>query len=161
MVLIEFEPEKFLNRLEPLMATMVQFKINISEKTGKSKQKELSEEESLVLIGKKIGDKIAGDALGFTGYEFEITGGSDNAGVPMRNDIQGENRARVLAVSGVGMKKKDNGIRQRKLMAGNTIYEKTAQINVKVVKEGKDSLFEEPKPEEPAEAKDEAEAKTE
>ena len=126
------------------MATMVQFKLNISEKTGKSKQKELSEEESLVLIGKKIRDTVTGDALGFQGYEFEITGGSDDAGVPMRGDIPGENRARVLGVSGIGMKKQDSGVRQRKLMAGNTIIEKTAQINVKVVKKGKEPLFEEP-----------------
>lgn len=143
------------------MATMVQFKINISEKTGKSKQKELSEEESLIFIGKKIGEKVTGDALGFQGYEFEITGGSDDAGVPMRKDISGENRARVLAVSGVGMKKQDSGIRQRKLMAGNTIIEKTAQINMKVVKSGKGALFEEPVVEAPAESEAAEPAKAE
>lgn len=143
------------------MATMAQFKLNVSEKSGKSKQLELTEEQSLTLLGKKIGEKVTGDALGLGGYELVITGGSDDAGVAMRSDVPGENRVRVLGVQGIGMKKIDRGTRQRKLMAGNTVVEKTAQINVKVVKKGKEDLFEEPKPEEPAESEAPAEEKKE
>ena len=126
-------------------------------------QKELSEEESMVLIGKKIGDKISGDGLGFLGYEFEITGGSDDSGVPMRADNPGISRKRILAVEGVGIRKKGKGIRVRKLVAGDTIIEKTAQVNVKVVKEGKIPLFEEKEEknkEEPAQEQSEEDKET-
>lgn len=129
---------------------MAQFKLNISEKSGKSKQQEISEEASLALIGKKIGDKVSGDSLGFPGYEFEVTGGSDDSGIPMRSDLPGVSRRRILAVEGIGLKKKDAGVKQRKLIAGNTIHEKTAQVNVKVAKKGKENIFAEPVTEEPA-----------
>ncbi len=137
---------------------MAQFKFNISEKTGKSIQKELSAEESLPLVGKKIGEKISGDALGYAGYEFEITGGSDSAGMPMRADLPGNGRKRVLAVEGVGIKKQRDGMKRRKLVAGNTISENTAQVNVKVAKAGKAPLFEEKKEEEAPVAEGEAPA---
>lgn len=133
------------------MPTMAQIRFNISEK-GKSIQKELSEEESMLLHGKKIRETISGDALGYAGYEFTITGGSDDAGMPMRSDIPGSSRKRILAVSGVGIKAQRDGQRRRKLIAGNTIGELTAQVNVTVSKKGKASLFEEPKAEEPAES---------
>ena len=71
---------------------MVTFKAVIGTKQGKCTQKELSEEESRSLLGKKIGESLAGDTIGFAGYEFLITGGSDNCGFPMRKDIDGAGR---------------------------------------------------------------------
>lgn len=116
------------------------YKIVIGQKDGKSFQKELSEEESKLFVGKALKDTIKGDEFGFPGYEFLITGGSDKVGFPLRWDVPGAGRKRILAVKGVGMKKKGKGVRQRKTVAGNTIGELTAQINLKVVKAGKDSL---------------------
>ena len=143
--------KRFLNRFKTLMPIMVQFKIVIADpKEGKSKQKELSEEESVVLMNKKIGESISGDALGFVGYEFKITGGSDNAGMPMRSDNPGIARKRILAVSGIGIKNKGrSGAKRRKLVAGNTVSDSTAQVNMIVTKAGKESLF--------AQAKDDTE----
>jgi len=117
-------------------------------------QKELSEEQSRLLLGKKIGESITGDTIGLAGYEFLITGGSDNCGFPMRKDIEGAKRKRILAVQGIGLKKKAKGIRQRKTVCGNTINPKTAQINVKVIKEGKEPLFEEKKEDKKEESKE-------
>lgn len=123
-------------------------------KDGRSVQKELSEEASRTLWGKKIGDKISGDGLGFAGYEFEITGGSDYCGFPMRRDVAGPVRKRILAVKGVGLKKIAKGIRVRKTVCGNTIHPKIVQVNMRVLKEGKEPLA--PKAEgEKAEAKEE------
>jgi small subunit ribosomal protein S6e len=136
---------------------MAEFKIVLSHK-GKAKQIEVKDDAAQALFGKKIGDKINGETFDLTGYEFEITGGSDNAGKPMRKDIDGSGRKRILAVDGIGLKKANAGQRQRKLMAGDTIFEKTAQINMKVVKEGKQSLFEEPKEEAVPEGEAQAEA---
>jgi len=119
---------------------MAAFKIVIGTKNGKCIQKEVAEADAKTLIGKKIGDTIKGEIIGLTGYEFLITGGSDYAGFPMRKDISGANRKKILAVEGIGMKKQGDGQRQRKTVCGNTIHANTAQINVKVTTEGKTPL---------------------
>ncbi len=119
---------------------MVGFKIVIGTKDGKCHQKEVAEADSKNLIGKKIGETIKGELIGLTGYEFLITGGTDSAGFPMRKDIAGSGRKRILAVAGVGLKKKAKGIRKRKTVCGNTIHIKISQINLKVLKEGKEKL---------------------
>ena len=121
---------------------MVEFKLTISEKTGKTVQREVKDKDTQVFIGKKIGDIIKGESINLTGYEFEVNGGSDYCGFPMRRDIPGIGRKRILAVSGVGIKKKRKGQKQRKTVCGNTIHAKISQINLKVIKEGKENIFE-------------------
>ncbi len=125
---------------------MAEFKAVIGLKSGKCVQKEIKEDQAKPLLGMKIGDKVNGNEIGFEGYEFEITGGSDYCGFPMRKDVDGQARKRILAIGGVGLKKAGKGIRQRKTVCGNTIHAKIAQVNLKVLKEGKESL-------EPAESK--------
>lgn len=115
-------------------------KINIGSPDGKTHKKEFEGEVAETLVGKKIGDKVKGKDLGFDGYEFEITGGSDSAGFPMRRDVMGPARKKALLTKGVGMREKRKGLRVRKTVAGNTIHEKTAQVNLKVLKEGKEPL---------------------
>src|SRR3989344_2371049 len=120
-------------------------KLNISEKNLAWKF-ELEDER---LNGKSIGDKIQGKEIKheLEGYEFEITGGSDLAGLPMYKGIEGISRNRVLLTKGFslhrkpkGLKKKrpatPKGLRLRKTLAGNTIHDKTVQINLKVIKKG-------------------------
>ena len=134
----------------------MEFKINIGDpKTKKTVQKVVSGKEAEALLKKKIGEKISGDAIGFAGYEFEITGGSDYCGFPMRRDVRGNARKKVLIVGGVGIRKNVRGRKIRKTVAGNTIYSKTAQINLKVLKHGEKPLIEEKKE---GEAKGEAKA---
>ncbi|MBI4146769.1 30S ribosomal protein S6e [Candidatus Woesearchaeota archaeon] len=120
---------------------MVSFKLVIGTKGGKCVQKEVQEPAAHSLFGKKLGDKIVGDALGFAGYEFQVTGGSDYCGFPMRKDVEGMGRKRILAVEGIGLKKKANGIRVRKTVCGNTIHPKIVQVNLKVLAEGKEPLI--------------------
>jgi small subunit ribosomal protein S6e len=131
---------------------MVEFRLVLSQK-GRSKQIEVKDDSAQNLIGKKIGDIINGELFDLAGYEFKITGGSDSAGKAMRADVSGMGRKKILTISGIGVKKISKGTRQRKLVAGNTIHEKTAQINMAVVKQGKTPLFEDKK-EEPKEAKE-------
>ncbi len=129
---------------------MADFKLTIANpQTGKCVQRESKAPESNTLIGKKIGDKIDGNLIGLADYEFELTGGSDYCGFPMRRDVQGTNRKRILAVEGVGIKKKAKGLRQRKTICGNTIHDKIVQINLKTLKEGKEKIFEDKAKEEP------------
>jgi small subunit ribosomal protein S6e len=127
---------------------MVEFKLVIADtKSGKCYSKEVKDEEAKSFLGLKIKDKVKGEMIDFTGYEFEITGGSDYAGFPMRNDVQGTGRKKILAVTGIGFKpyyrkrkkgiRRFQGTRQRKTVCGNTIFNKTAQINLKVVTYGR------------------------
>ena len=134
---------------------MAETKVNIGDKkTKKTYNKTLSEDQLNQLVGKKIGDTVKGDILELTGYEFEIVGGTDSTGIPMRKDVQGKTRKRILITGGVGMRKGDRkGMRKRKLVAGNTIHEDIAQINLKVTKQGKDPI--EPPQEESSEQKEE------
>ncbi len=119
---------------------MAEYKVVINDvKSGKSYQKLVSDE---AFHGKKIRDKVDGKALGLHGYELEITGGSDNAGVPMRADVEGIGRRRILIGKSVGVRKAPRGIRYRKTVSGNTIGNRTVQVNIKVIKHGAKSIEE-------------------
>jgi small subunit ribosomal protein S6e len=121
---------------------MVDFKIVLSEpKTGLTVQKEVKDPASQRFIGLKIGDTFKGEIISLTGYEFQITGGSDFCGFPMRKDISGVGRKRILAVEGIGLKKIAKGVKQRKTVCGNTIHAKISQINAKMTKEGAEKVF--------------------
>ncbi|MBI2565265.1 30S ribosomal protein S6e [Candidatus Woesearchaeota archaeon] len=138
---------------------MANFKLVIGLKGGKCVQKEIKDQHAQVLIGKKIGDLVKGEEIGLSGYEFMITGGSDYCGFPMRKDVVGLTRKRVLAVRGtIGLtgwrsyKKRGKvlhyrlgkGIRYRKTVCGNAVNDKTVQINLKAVKEGVEPIIHEP-----------------
>ena len=128
---------------------MADFKIVISDpKTGHSKQIDVKEPDSKRLIGLKIGDSVKGELIGLAGYEFQITGGSDYAGFPMRSDVPGAARKQIFTTKSVGVRQPEKGQKIKKSVAGNTIHAKTVQINMKITKEGKEKLGGEPKPEE-------------
>ena len=130
------------------------FKINISDKSGKTYKLELETGE---LIGKELHDKIHGKSLSqdLEGYELEITGASDSSGFTSHKDVLGTNLKRLLLTYGKAMwrrprregKKplsapKPRGLRLRKTVRGRAISEDTAQINLKVIKYGAKSLAE-------------------
>lgn len=110
---------------------------------GKSFNKEVDID---VFVNKRIGDKVDGKDFGLSGYEFEITGGSDNAGFPMRKGINIPGRKRGLfSKTGVGVSVKRKGVKVRKNVRGHVISDQIAQVNLKVLKEGKDKLVSEEK----------------
>lgn len=122
---------------------MAEIKLNVGDsKSKKTYNKTLTPEQLESLAGKKIGEVFSGALVDLpAGYELEITGGSDASGFPMRKDVNGFARKKILIVGGVGMRsQKRKGLRLRKTVASNTVYEKTSQINTKVVKWGKDPI---------------------
>ena len=122
------------------------FKLVLSDgKSGLSVQKELDDKATKSFIGLKIGDGVKGELIDLQGFEFQLTGGSDYCGFPMRKDVQGTGRKKILAYQGVGFKKDRKGILQRKTVCGNTIHIKTAQVNLKVIKHGTAGIFDEVK----------------
>lgn len=150
------------------------FKIVVSDpKTKKTYQKEVGYKES-GLVGKRIGEKFKGDLVGLSGYELQITGGSDKQGFPMRPDIAGATRKKMLLTGGPGFHPTTEGERRRKLVRGNTVSEDIVQVNIKVLTHGKETLAklfgkeeakekkaEEKKEEKPAEQKKPEEKKAE
>jgi len=130
------------------------FKINISEKNGKTYHLELESEE---LMGKELHDKVSGKDISndLSGYEFEIAGASDSAGFTALEKVEGTGLKRVLLGYGKGMHKrprregkkkvsnfKPKGLRMRKTVRGKVISPSIVQINLKTLKEGSKKLSE-------------------
>lgn len=107
---------------------MANFKLTISDKSGKSISKELKDKEASGFIGLHLGNEIDAAIAGLAG-KLKLTGGSDKSGIPMRADIYGSARKPVLISKGVGLKKVENGQRRRRLIRGNVISEEIYQLN--------------------------------
>lgn len=126
---------------------MATFKVVISDpKTGVAKQVEISGAQAENLIGLRIGDTIEPSALGLDlgrifGTEIKgkvrikITGGTDKDGFPMRPDVHGPRRVRILVSRGPGFRPEKKGERRKKTVRGNTISPEIAQINTIIVYE--------------------------
>ena len=113
---------------------MVTFKVVIADPTtGKCDQKEVEGEGAKALLGKKIGDSLSGDVFDLKGKSLVVTGGSDYCGFPMRHDLPGTQRKRILITKSVGFRGGFKGERRRRTVAGNTIHLKIHQVNLKVV----------------------------
>tara|TARA_B110000483_G_scaffold99326_1_gene121769 strand:+ start:39 stop:437 length:399 start_codon:yes stop_codon:yes gene_type:complete len=109
---------------------LANFKLTISDIKGKSLSKELKDSDANPLLGLQLGNETDATVVGLTG-KLKLTGGSDKSGVPMRSDVHGAARKRVLLSHGVGLPDAKTGDRARKLIRGNTISEEIYQINCK------------------------------
>lgn len=148
---------------------MVEFKVVVNDtKNGKSHQIDVSGHHANSLIGKKIGDEVDGIFISLPGYKLQITGGTDKDGFPMRNDLPGMGRRRILLSEGKGFHANEGGMRKKKTIKGNTVNQDIVQINMKVIKYSsrsisqlikKDDKKEESKEEVKEEKKEESEKK--
>jgi len=84
--------------------------------------KELKDNDAGPLVGLLIGQETDASLVGLEG-KIKITGGSDKSGIPMRGDLFGTARKRILITKGVGLQDTKKGLRKRKLLRGNTITE--------------------------------------
>lgn len=122
---------------------MADFKLVVSDpKTGKAYNVDVAGAKSNKIIGKPIGTEFEGDIAGLPGYRLMITGGSDKDGVPMRGDLPGQGRRRILVSGGVGYHPVSEGMRKRKLLRGNEVTGELVQLNAKVVAYGDKPLDE-------------------
>ena len=115
-------------------------KLIIGSKEGKTYTLELSEEQSTLLNGKKVGDVIPADIFGLAGYELKLTGGSDNSGFPMRKTISGNRKVHALLSSPPGFRPRRNGEKRRKTVRGNVYDSTITEVNCVVVKNGAQPL---------------------
>lgn len=107
---------------------MATFKLNISDKKGKTITKEVKEKEAGPFLGLQVGNELDAALIGESG-KLKITGGSDKSGVPLREDIHGGARKYILLSKGVGLRDAEIGQRVRKLIRGNTVTEEVYQLN--------------------------------
>lgn len=125
---------------------MATFKLVISNpKTGIAKQVEISGGEAEILVGKRIGDEVSAKELGLNLREIfgdesipedaklRITGGTDKDGFPMRPDVHGPRRVKILLSKGPGFRPREKGERRKKTVHGNTISPNIVQVNLKIV----------------------------
>ncbi len=116
---------------------MAEFKVVVNDpKTGKSYQKGISGTKANSLIGKRIGQEIDGVFVDLPGYKLTITGGTDKDGFPMRPNLQGPGRKKLLLKGGIGFHPKRGGMRKRKMIRGNTVSGDIVQINMKITQYG-------------------------
>jgi small subunit ribosomal protein S6e len=133
---------------------MAKFKVILSDpQTGTSKVVELEEARAAPFIGRKIGETMDGAAVDMPSTKVKIMGGSDKDGVPMRPDVHGGVRRKVVLSGGVGFNPTKCGERKRKAVRGNVITDEIVQLNIKIVEQPnkpKDVKAESVKPQAPA-----------
>jgi small subunit ribosomal protein S6e len=133
---------------------MAKFKVIVSDpQTGTSKVVELEEARAAPLIGRKIGETMDGAVVDMPATKVQIKGGSDKDGVPMRPNVHGGVRRRVVLSGGVGFNPTKGGERKRKAVRGNIITDEIVQINLKIVEQPskpKEAKAEAAKPQAPA-----------
>ena len=121
---------------------MVSFKLCISDPaSGRTYQKEIKDAMCKPLMGLNIGGPVKGENFELPGYEFQVTGGSDYCGFPMRKGILGA-RKKLVIYGGVGFKGDSKGIKMKKTVCGHKVHDKISQINLKVTKQGNQKLDE-------------------
>lgn len=120
---------------------MVEFKAVIADpKKGKTYQTVVSGHHANSLIGKKIGDEFDGIFVSLPGFKLILTGGSDKNGFPMRKDIHGMKRTKILVSKGLGFNPDKKGMRKRKTLCGDTISPDIVQVNMKITHHGSKSI---------------------
>ena len=111
-------------------------------KKGMTYQVELDKVKSKPLFGQRLGAEIDGSLVSLPGFKLKITGGADSDGFPMRHDLQGLERKRVLLAGKPGFRPVEKGERQKKTIRGNTVAEDIAQLNLKITAYGEKPVFE-------------------
>ncbi|MDP7974781.1 MAG: S6e family ribosomal protein [Thermoprotei archaeon] len=110
---------------------MPEFKLNVSDESGKTKSVKAEGALANNLIGLRVGDEIPGDALDFKGATLKITGGSDKSGFPMLAWLPGGGKKEIYVKKG--------STREKKWFRGSVITEDIVQINMKVVSQRSNS----------------------
>ncbi len=123
---------------------MAKFQLVLSDpETGQAHIKILEGPQAAPLIGKNIGENVEGNNLGFPNYTFRLTGGTDSDGFPMRPDLPGGRKWRILVKKGgVGYRPKDKTLRRKRTFRGRMISEDIYQVNLKVMEKGETPLVE-------------------
>ena len=112
---------------------MAEFQVVVSDGTGHTEQFEVDGQDANRFLGRDLGDEVDGGAVGLDSVTLELTGGSDEAGRPMRADVSGAELKELLLEGGVGYNPSRDGERKRITVRGRQVSEATAQVNAAMV----------------------------
>jgi small subunit ribosomal protein S6e len=122
---------------------MADFTVVVADpEEGAAYQRAVEGQDANRFIGRSIGEEVDGGAVGLDGYTVELTGGSDTAGRPMREDIAGPALTSVLLSGGTGFNPTRDGERKRVTVRGREVGEDTRQINATITARGDQSIDE-------------------
>ena len=132
---------------------MAEFQVAVADpRDGQTYQHEVDGQDANRFLGRELGEEVDGGAVGLDSYTLELTGGSDETGRPMREDVPGAQIRERLLEGGVGFNPSRDGERKRITVRGRQISEATAQVNATIV-DSDDNVrvalgLEEPEPDE-------------
>ena len=120
---------------------MAEFTVAVSDpEDGHTYQIDVDGQDANRFIGRELGDKVDGGAVGLEGYSLELTGGSDTSGRPMRPDVRGVTTKEIMSDGGVGFKPTTDGERKRITVRGREVSDDTRQINAKITARGSEDV---------------------
>lgn len=120
---------------------MAEFTVAVADpESGQTHQIDVDGQDANRFIGKDLREEVDGGSVGLDGYTLELTGGSDDAGRPMRPDVRGSDLKSILTDGGVGFKPARDGERKRITVRGREVTDATAQINAVISGRGDESV---------------------
>jgi len=116
---------------------MVDFTVAVADPdTGETHQVDIDGQDANRFVGRELGDEVEGSAIGLDGFTLELTGGSDDAGRPLRADVRGPSLKSILLEGGTGFSPERDGERKRVTVRGREISDAVRQLNVTIVEHG-------------------------
>jgi len=120
-------------------------KLNISNPiTGCMKKVEVDDDNKVLpFFDKRMSAEVRGDSLGeeWKGYVFQIAGGNDKQGFPMKQGILTNQRVRLLLKKGMSCYgPKRTGCRKRKSVRGCIVGPDLSVMHLNIVKKGDDEI---------------------
>lgn len=120
---------------------MAEFQVVVADPDdGTTYQFDAEGQDANRFLGREIGEEVDGSSVGLSGYTVEITGGSDDAGRPMREDVAGPDLKALLLDGGTGFNPTRDGERRRITVRGREVSDATSQVNASIVSRGEQSI---------------------
>jgi small subunit ribosomal protein S6e len=120
---------------------MAEFQVAVADPDdGTTYQFDVEGQDANRFLGREIGAEVEGGSVGLSGYTLEITGGSDDAGRPMREDVAGPDLKALLLDGGTGFNPSKEGERRRITVRGREVSDATSQVNARITGRGGESI---------------------
>jgi len=120
---------------------MAEFQVAVADPDdGTTYQFDVEGQDANRFLGREIGADVDGGSVGLSGYTLEITGGSDDAGRPMREDVAGPDLKALLLDGGTGFNPSKEGERRRITVRGREVSDATSQVNARITDRGGESI---------------------
>ncbi|WP_136690138.1 30S ribosomal protein S6e [Halorhabdus amylolytica] len=116
---------------------MADFTVAVADpEAGDTYQVEVEGQDANRFVGRELGDEVDGGAVGLDGFTLELTGGSDDAGRPLRADVRGTDLKSILLEGGTGFNPERDGQRKRVTVRGREVSDMVRQLNVRIAEYG-------------------------